>query len=224
MSSVTGNPIPWTFEVNPIMRQWVWITEHFEARIITEGNSFVWEVGDLIISNQGLPRFLGEGRAGIFTAAENAVKDLVSKAYQTKFGYRDFAGPLATTFLTSGGKTIDFGPYEGVDTCVHVALPSGEQRSYTGILKVHHFEVRIVTPSGTMRIHPPYITNVVRTTGGSGHAAGATSRVHGRIFEGNPGPSCTGMPGFITGTIDHTGELCPIHEGAVISATIIRKI
>lgn len=208
-------PIPWRFVDTDLMKMWLWETEHFEAKVAAEGTLFVWEVGDLIVSNQGLPRFLAEGRTGDFASAERECRELIGKSYSPRLGYARYAGHLATTFTLASGERRDLAPFHGQRAVVTVQLPTGDTQGFVGQVQISHYELILTPDAGTtVRIQPPHIVQIVGETGGTGRSAGQSAYTgSGRIYRGQVTRGCTGNPGFMANTIDHTGPAaCPVHE------------
>ena len=207
-------PIPWQYHGRDGVQMWLWQTKHFVAKIGNEAAGFYWTVGDLVAANGGRPRPLTDGRTSDFAAAERELREAIGKSYPAVLGYRPYAGPLATTFRVAGGRYLDFGRFEGQRCLVSVALPNGTERSYSGYLRVVHYEVEVTQASGgAVRIMPSHIAKVLK---GSGRAASLADQWTGtgRIYSGTVMPGCTGRPGFLPDTIDHAGtEACGVHEG-----------
>jgi hypothetical protein len=182
--------------------------------------SYRWDVSDLMRTQQGLPRLLIEGFASSFEEAESAVREHVGKCYDSRLGYRRFAGELAFTFTISTGERIDIGEYIGTNCAVTVLMPDGATRTVSGDLDVDHYKWRLSTAEAIMEIFPDH---VVRISNRSEMAERATAITHldsysgiGRMYREDPRPGCTGRAGFMVGTVDHAGApRCPIHEAGV---------
>lgn len=211
VATVGLTPIPWKFIHSDVMKMWQWETPHFEARVTADVNSFAWEIYDLI-SRGGEPMFLVEGRTREFHESEMAIREMIGKSYPAKFGYASYAGALATTFTLATGERIDLGRFNGTRVVVTVRLPNGLNQSFIGLMTVVHYEVHLTPEAGTpVRIQPSHI---VKIAGEGGTAAQDSSYTGiGRIYRGTPTRGCTGVPGFMPETIDHTGPTpCPMHE------------
>jgi hypothetical protein len=226
-------PIPWTFTDSPGVLLWTWVTSHFVARITgTEVDndedphgrriirSYQWDLSDLIRPNQGLPRRLIDGTSASFEDAEERIREHVGKCYDARLGYRKFSGTLPFTFTLSTGESLDVAEYVGTRCAVTVLMPDGSETTVSGDLDVHHYRWRLSTPEQTLEIVPEH---VVRITNRSEVAERATAITRsdtyagvGRLYREEPGPGCTGQPGFMVGTVDHAGApRCPIHESGV---------
>ena len=205
-------PIPWEFTTTEFYQIWEWNTQHFRARVSVEGNTFVWEIGDWITSVDEEPRFLAEGRAGSFSAAEVEVREVIGKSYPVKLGYRDYAGTFATTFVVATGERVDLGAFDGQRSVVQVRMPTGVTQTFVGTTQVVHYELFLTPETGSaVKILPAHIVSIRGEGGDTGSARAAYTGV-GRIYRGVKGPRCTGKPGFLPETIDHTGDPCPVHE------------
>ncbi|MDD2857410.1 MAG: hypothetical protein PHU75_01925 [Candidatus Nanopelagicales bacterium] len=226
--------IPWLFTDSPGVLMWHWVTEHFAATIrgleleadgLQDGQrnvrSYTWELADLIRSNQGIPRLLVEGRSREFDDAERRIREHVGKCYDPQLGYRGYAGPHAWTFALASGEEVDVREYRGSRCSVTVLMPDGSERTVAGDFSVDRYRWTLSTPDGRMEIVPEH---VVRITNRSEAATRATQLARhstysgvGRLYREEPGPGCTGRPGFMVGTVDHvTPERCPVHEGAAV--------
>lgn len=197
-------------------KMWQWKTAHFQVTVSTEGPSFYWELGDLIVPNQGLPRFLAENRAADFDAAEREVREAVGKSYPSLLGYGAYTGSLATTFTIATGERVNLGEFAGQQVVVTVLLPDRSQQTVVGYASVVHYELHLAPPNGgSIRIQPAHIVQVVGEGGGSANSGNADYLGMGRMYRGQVTRSCAGRPGFLPNTIDHTGSTpCPTHETA----------
>lgn len=204
--------IPWRFTNHELVQMWQWFTEHFEARISVEGNSFAWDIHDLV-AEPGERRFLTEGRTALFAGAEAEVRETIGKSYPAHLGYRKYAGTLATTFSIATGERIDFGLYDGMRVVVTVRLPNGHTQSYIGSATVIHYELHLTPDAGgPVKIQPSHIVKIV---GEGGNVASNHDYTGvGRTFRGEAVRGCTGAPGYMLGTVDHDGDPCPVHEEA----------
>lgn len=208
-------PIPWRFQDSAVARIWQWTTPHFQVTLTAEPRSFYWELGDLVVPNQGQPRFLAEGRAVDFATAEAEIREMVGKSYPPQLGYRVYAGALATTFTIATGERINFGEFAGQQVVVSVRLPSGADQTLVGYAAVVHFELVLdAANGGTVKIQPAHIVRIVREGGGSAGSVADTGYTGvGRMYRGQKTRTCTGIPAFLPGVIDHVSPgLCPVHE------------
>lgn len=213
MSVTQVKTIPWNYQESPFAKSWTWTTDHFEAKVRSDGSRYVWTVSDLSKGRQ-IP--LGSGPETSFTAAEDEVRELVGKSYPTRLGYRAYAGSLATTFRIYTGEVIDFGPLESSKVIMTVRTSEGVERILTGALRVVHHELHVVSESGTYRVSPSFIVKVSREFGGMGSSPSKARKLgkSGRLYEGELVPGCTGVLGYDPGTVDHPPRAphCPIHE------------
>lgn len=206
--------IPWRYEDLHLLRRWLWETPHFVATITNEGPTFAWDIGDLIVPWQGEPRILAEGYAGDFTTAEREVRETVGKSYPPALGYRRYAGSLATTFTIATGERVDLGEFNGTVAVVTVRDRTGHDHTLVGHVRVVHYELLMETTDGRhLRILPAHIIRITSETGG-GPSSSTTHTGVGRLYHGHITPGCTGHPGYLPGTVDHSGETCPVHEAA----------
>lgn len=215
MASTYGlRAIPWGFLDHALVKMWVWRTDHFDARVMADVNSFSWEILDLIRAVDGEGKFLAEGRAGDFAEAERAIRETIGKSYPTKYGYSGYAGALATTFTIATGESMDFAAFNGIRSIVTVKMPNGQEQSFVGETRVVHYELHLTALTGqTVKIQPAHILRVVPEGGGRARATAASTYTGmGRMYRGTVVPGCSGKPGFMPDTIDHTGEKCSVHE------------
>lgn len=214
MTAVSGlAPIPWRFVDTELARMWLWETPHFEAKVSADVNSFSWELGDLVIPNQGMARFLAEGRTADFATAEREVRETVGKSYQARMGYAAYSGDLSTTFTLATGERVNLGEFNGQAVVVTVRLPNGLPKTVVGHARVVHWELHLETPGGSIvRVQPAHITSIVREGGGGASSTAAAYTGVGRIYRGTIGGGCTGVPGFLPGTVDHLRGSCSVHE------------
>lgn len=228
MSSGLTEPIPWSFTDEPGILQWTWVTEHFVARIsgaevddAGTGRRLVrtynWEICDLIRRHQGVPRLLIDGSSPSFDEAELLVREHVGKLYDSRLGYRRFAGPLAFTFTLSTGERVDVSEYIGTRCSVTVLMSDRSERTVTGDLDVSHYKWRLTSPEQVLEILPDHVLRISNRSGVAERATeitrNATYSGVGRLYQEDPRPGCTGRPGFGAGTVDHAGApRCPLHE------------
>ena len=214
MTAASGlAPIPWRFVDTDLARMWLWETPHFEAKIAADLNSFSWELGDLVIPNQGLARFLAEGRTADFATAERDVRETVGKSYPARMGYASFAGDLSTTFVLATQQRVNLGEFNGQPVVVTVRLPNGLSKSVVGHARVVHWELHLETLGGAIvRVQPAHITSIVREGGGGVSSSAAAYTGVGRIYRGLVSGGCSGFPGYLPGTVDHVRGKCAVHE------------
>lgn len=216
--------IPWRYVDLDLLEVWLWETEHFEAKVTAEPNSFSWDVSDLVVSDDGHPRWLTGGRTVDFASAEQALREVIGKSYPVRFGYRPYAGDLATTFVVATGRALDLGPFHGTRALVTVRMPGGSDQSFLGQCTIEHYEMLLALDSGQrLRIQPSYIVGVTGENGASSTSTGSAHVGIGRIYRGRFVPGCTGTPGFLPDTIDHAGARCQVHEASVPRTAELRR-
>lgn len=233
MSGGLAEPVPWTFTDSPGILLWTWITDHFVARITgteveneddPDGRriirSYHWDLSDKIRTNQGLPRLLIDGSAPSFEEAESLVREHVGKCYDPRLGYRKFAGPLAFTFALSTGERLDVTQYIGTRCAVTVLMPDATEKTVTGDFDVANYKWRLTSPEHVLEIIPEHVVRITNRSEAAERATAITRNDSysgiGRIYTEEPKPGCTGVPGFMMGTVDHAGApRCPIHEVGV---------
>jgi len=208
-------PVPWRYHESGGLRVWNWETKHFYANVTSdEGGPFLWEVHD---GSGRAPRLLASGETPTFTHAENAVREVVGKSYRPALGYLEYAGSLAMTFALSSGQRIDLSPFLGHLCSVTVLLEDRTTRLVAGHFSIYHYDVLLEQANGTvLKIHPASIVSITREVDESEvhHSDEIDARWLGvgRIYRGQPTEGCTGLAGFLSDTVDHSGPLCPVHE------------
>lgn len=206
-------PIPWRFMNSDLMQVWLWENDVFDARITSEVNSFAWDIYDRVAGN-GESQFLVDGRASGFDEAENMVREAIGKSYAATYGYRKYAGALATTFTLANGHRVDLGTFDGTRVVVKVRLPEGPDQTFIGTARVVHYDLHVTPDAGTaLRIRPSHIVSIVGEGGATDTSTSAVGA--GRMVRGERVRGCTGVPGFLPATVDHLGPVCPIHEESV---------
>ena len=216
--------IPWRYVDLDLLEVWLWETPHFEAKVTAEPNSFSWEVGDLVVSEDGQPRWLTGGRTTDFASAEAAIREVIGKSYPVRFGYGSYAGHLATTFVVATGRPLDLGPFHGTRALVTVRIPGGPDQSFLGQCTIKHYELMLALDSGQqVRIQPSYIVDVTGENGATSTASGSSFAGVGRIHRGRMVHGCTGTPGFLPDTIEHAGPRCQVHESSVPRTAELRR-
>lgn len=215
MSALGLAPIPWRFANTAVAQMWLWEVPEFQAKIDGARNSFHWELSDLVHASNGSPRFLSEGHTATFEEAERQLREAVGKSYPPRYGYRKYAGALATTFRILTGADIDFGPFEGLQTVLTVRTGNGSNVTYHGELHVRNYEITLTMSNGqTVKIQPAHIEKVIGENGATRKTQEQTGYTGmGRIYRtSRPQPGCNGKPGFLPNTVDHAGPPCPVHE------------
>ena len=202
--------IPWVHEAADFGSVWIWETPHFIVTVNGDTRSFYYTIGDKTSpAADGHPRMLTDGQASTFEQAERGIRGTIGKSYPPNIGYAYYAGSLATTFTIATGQNIDLGVYAGQTITVTTLNPDGTRTDYTGTASIQHYDLILTMGTSAIRISPSYIAaikpmgKIVPTT--------AQGKVN-RTMKGRVVPGCTGTPGFMGGTVDHTGRICPIHE------------
>jgi len=206
-------PIPWTHETSEFGSVWQWDNPTFLVTVNGDMKSFYWTIADKSANPGSLPHPFADGTAGSFEQAERSIREVVGKAYPPSAGFRHFAGTLATTFTIGTGETVDLGVYEGRRVKVVVASREGEDETYRGCARVEHYELVLTSGDEALHIAPTFIMAIeAEGFGGPSLRPTNTAGAGSRTCQGQREPGCTGVPGFLAGTIDHHGALCPIHE------------
>jgi len=196
--------IPWTHSRTEFGSVWQWKTPHFEITVTGDNLSCYWKIVDL---SEGRERVFGDGRTTTFEQSERQVRETIGKGYDPKFGYQVFAGSLATTFMISTGDMVDLGPFNGQPVEVTAITREGGVGVFTGIGMVQNYDFTVVRDGKAVLIRPTYIVSVT-----SPRATMMAPKSGNRNISGSVIPGCTGRPGFLSGTVDHTELTCPIHE------------
>lgn len=208
-------PIPWQLSEHGSYIMYFWPTEHFEASIQSDGTkNFFWSIEDL---SQGYAKPFLSGHNSTFKEAEYDIKSAIGKSYATKDGYRAYAGKAATTFRIFNGKEIDFGPLESKKAIVTVKLDANTERTFSGVLHISHYELQITPEYGNAQSVPPsHIVSIKSEYGQKDLAVSDDTKNNPtiRTYEGDFRSGCTGKPGFIEGTVEHSPNdpWCPIHD------------
>lgn len=203
--------IPWVHQAGDLASVWKWETPHFVVTVTGDVRSVYYQIAD---KSKGRPVPFADGQAATFDDAEHSVRETIGKAYPEALGYRAYAGHLATTFLLGNSQRIDLGVYVGKLVSVTVLDDQLQPVRYTGYATIEHYDLLLTNNDTITRISPSEITEIgVLTNFGAtrpldhGPAKKASRTVHGEKVRG-----CTGVPGFLPDTVDHTGPACPIHE------------
>ena len=232
MSQVAWPEIPWIFSDGSGLLMWNWVTDHFAARIhgrevqdpdkprLRNVVSYHWQLVDLMRTHQGVPRQLVEGTSAEFDLAERCVRESVGKCYDARLGYLPFAGHLAYEFVLATGERVDISSLLGTRCSVTVRLADGTSRTVAGDLTVDGFRWQLQSARERFRIVPEHVTRITNRSEIAESAARAVRHDAytgiGRMYAEEPGPGCSGRPGFRIGTVDHTGtDLCPVHEAGL---------
>jgi hypothetical protein len=208
--------IPWIFKDSPMLKSWSWTTEHFDAKILVAMgmNTPTWKVVDTSGSS---PTTLGLGEELNFPQAQDAILELIGKAYPTKCGYGAYAGDLATTFTIKNGQKVDFASYVGSNVIIEAYNKQEPSRNsiLVGGLSVSHFNIELKTDRDRILVVPPaFIISVKKEFENSEMIERVEKKGAQRLFREEWRPGCTGSPGFISGTLIHNPNdiFCPIHD------------
>lgn len=228
--------VPWIYSDSPGILLWTWMTEHFIARItgadvsdqvggeLAAGErairSYGWELADLTRTNQGMPRVLIEGMASTFEEADARIREHVGKCYDPRLGYQRYCGALATTFELADGTSIDVASFVGTRCTVTVLAAGGVAQTVQGDFSIDHYKWRLRDGERLLELLPAHVSSIGNR---SAAAERASSVVHlesysgiARIYRDEPRTGCTGLPGFMPGTVDHANApRCPVHEASL---------
>lgn len=215
MAHVQTLPIPWQLTEKGNYVMYFWPTKHFEVTIQSDGSkNFFWNIEDL---SQGYGRPFMSGHNASFKLAEKEIKGIIGKSYSPQDGYRQFAGKEATTFTIFNGREVDFGPLEGKKAIVRVKLDSNSERTFSGVIHINHYEIHLRPDYGSAQVIPPSHIVSIKSEYGEADLAVDDDRDNNptiRTYKGNYSKGCTGRPGFMENTVEHspTDDWCPIHD------------
>jgi len=207
--ALTLPAIPWAHSTDDFGSVWVWNTPHFLITVNGNDRSCYYTIADKTAAAPGSTKLLADGQASSFREAEMRIRGTIGKAYPPTLGYRNYAGPLATTFMLADGKETDLGPYVGNLVTVTVLDRDGSSQVLQGRAFVKHYELLIEQGAQTVRVTPSFISEI-NFTYKPKPSVGQTRLT--RTVEGRVLPGCTGTPGFVEGTVEHFGRSCPLHE------------
>lgn len=202
--------IPWAHQISEFGSIWRWETQHFVVTVNGDTRSCYYQIADKTANPAGPAKPFADGQAATFEQAEQMIRSTIGKAYKPALGYTAFAGALATTFRIATGKDIDLGFYTGHKVVVTVLSPDGTDQEYTGTASVQHYEL-VLTGTQTFKISPSHIASI-RISGRTASTPLSSRPKANRNVQGNVTPGCTGKVGFMPGTVEHTGRVCPVHE------------
>jgi hypothetical protein len=204
--------IPWAHETSEFGSVWKWETTHFVVTVTGDRRSCYYTIGDRSAGPNTPVRPFADGQTPSFEQAERLIRETIGKAYKPTLGYSQYAGTLATTFELGNSQRVDLGIYLGQDITVTVTNSNGNATVYDGIAKIQHYDLILERGGTAIRITPSHISDI-RLSTRQAPVAGkprANRTVIGRIEAG-----CTGQPGFMPGSVDHTGRVCPVHEETI---------
>jgi hypothetical protein len=206
--------IPWAHEASEFGSVWRWDTPHFVVTVNGDARSCYFQIADKVADPYGPPKPLTDGQSRTFEEAEKLIRGAIGKAYPPALGYGLYAGPWGTTFTIGTGEQVDLGVYANREVTVTVMNPDGTDTDYTGTGRVEHYHFILTLGAQSLRISPSYIGRI--------RLAGSLSPLTitptgNRTVRGTIEPGCTGRPGFISGTVEHTGLTCSIHEERLTS-------
>lgn len=203
------SPIPWAYENSDFGSVWVWDTPHFVVTVNGDDRSCYFQVADKSANPSAPPRPLLDGRTPTFEQTEQQVREAIGKAYSPALDYGRFSGAYATTFRIADGKSMDLGVFTGQEVDVVALGADGAPVNFTGVPRVEHYDFLLDVGESTLRISPSYVVSV--TFAGQRPVFASQPRVN-RTFQGRVEFGCTGRPGFLGGTVEHSGIACPVHE------------
>lgn len=198
--------IPWIHQGDEITTLWTWDTEHFTVTVTGNINSMYFRIHD-----KGSNQVFFDGQSVTFEEAEGVIRETIGKAYHPALGYRNFAGPLATTFMIATGDKKDLSRYIGRAVNVKVLSASGSQESYSGVAEIVGYYLELHTAKIHIKVLPSHILEIEPVVEVEGLDS-EYERISGRIFKGKREPGCTGVQGFMENTVEHNSLPCPIHE------------
>lgn len=205
-------PIPWAHSTSDFGSIWQWETSAFLVTVNGDQKSVYYQIADRMVDAKN-PKPFADGQASSFEQAERAIRETIGKAYPASMGFQQYAGNLATTFMLGNGQRVDLGLYVGRRVTAKVASREGQTEEYTGVASVKHYDFVLTEGEEAIKITPSYILEI-KTHGGNPiqPPVAASSPTSGRTFQGKVSPGCTGIAGFIPGTVEHYKGACPIHE------------
>jgi len=210
MSSRNGEAIPWhyTHDANSGLSVWRWGTVHFTATIMTNGpQAMSWQVE----SHLSGPAYLGGAVDKDFVDAESSVRECIGKALPPELGYMSYAGRHATTYVLADGSPVNVAPLVNRRCVVNLITATGAQQTYRGVLMTHHWHIGLRDNHGEQTVFQSRHVASVYAEEGSPLDMTSWTGV-GRVYRGKPSRGCTGLHGFLAGTVDHDGSPCPVHE------------
>ena len=150
-------PVPWDYTDNGIFKIWKWVTEHFIAEIIAEGEigagaSYSWSITE---KKDGKKYLFEQSMATSFREAELEIVEMISKSWDRKLGYSEYAGDLATTFEIYGGRKINLEPFLGEHVRITFNEDNGLQikigllglKNYSILLKLDNNQILVIPPA-----------------------------------------------------------------------------
>lgn len=203
--------IPWEYLNTPLSKLWRWLTKDFDAHVKSDGNFFVITVSDLTRGRR-VPVY--NEMATDFTQASNQVLEFVGKSYPASLGYKKWAGELATTFAISTHERINFAPLEGQHVELYTIGQLGEDK-FEGSLAVVNHRIELRQDNGKVVSIPPALIVSIDGNAANKYRASLAPTINvPRIVPGKPSPGCTGVAGFLPGTVDHprSSTWCPVHK------------
>lgn len=208
-------PIPWDYNKaeNPgDFNIWEWSTAHFIAKMLEDGNRFVYSVID---KTRGHERELISSTSSKFEEAENAVRETVAKSYPAGAGYLKYGGVLSTSFYIADGTFRNFGSLIGQTVSITVT-EDGAKKRYAGQLNVVGKRIILSPSSGpALRIPPNLVTELRAINGELIKLESVNLNFRkSRTVRGRKDPGCTGAAGFLAGTVEHPSQAawCPLHQ------------
>jgi hypothetical protein len=210
MSTALSLPaIPWSHQRGDFGSVWVWETSHFLVTVTGNDRSCYFTIADKSADPAGAPKPLADGQAATFEQTENQIRATLGKAYNPTLGYGHYAGPLATTFTLGSGTDVDLGRFVGQLVDVACINPDGTETMYRGTARVEHYELILDQGAVKLRILPSYIASITQV-GTATMSRGPLAAL--RTMTGTVTVGCTGRPGYLIDTVEHSGPACPIHE------------
>jgi hypothetical protein len=198
--------IPWKHQGDEITTLWTWDTEHFVITITGNVSSVYFRIHD-----RASDQMFFDGQSATFEQAEMVIRETIGKAYHPSLGYRAYAGALATTFMLATGDKKDLSRYIGRAVEVEVLNANGSKENYQGVAQIVNYYLELLTQKIHIKVLPSHLLDI-RPLVEMKAIDSEYERISGRTFKGKYEKGCTGTPGFMENTLDHSGLTCPIHE------------
>ena len=208
-------PIPWNYQHATEAGQfniWEWTTDHFTAKILEDGNRYVFSVVDV---TQDYDNELVSSTCAKLEEAVNYIREAVSKSYPPTAGYLKFGGILAHSFYIADGTFRNFGPAIGMQVSLF-AKQDGKVKKFNGRLDVLGKRIILHQPDGKAFKVPPNLISDVRAYSGEKINLEEVdlNKKKSRTIKGKFESGCSGHIGFMAGTVEHpaSAPFCTVHR------------
>jgi hypothetical protein len=155
-------PVPWLYTENGIYKNWTWETKHFTVKVIGEGDLtsggavFTWQI--LEKDDKGSSFIFETSTNRSFREAELEIVETISKSWDKKLGYDEYAGSLATTFTIAGDTKLDVEEFVGHNVELSVREHAEPLR---GVFGLKHYDFILKQSGGQVKVVPPLtVTNI----------------------------------------------------------------